>query len=481
MMNGVRGIGGLKTVKWQAFHGSLARRLAIRVLMFALVISLLPLLQLVIDSDPDKPMFVSSNECESEMGYLDPNSFLGRIFKPITPIAFPHLRSVMCNNNFNLTIDVVKELMGKKLVDNGAKALCIGQETSSYVSALRKFGFSNVDEIHRHPLFMSNQKQLVFELRFDDNSFEFVVVEDLSKVLVPAVLVSEVERILKPNGIGAMLVGMQSSNHDNLIRSASLVSSFLRNSNVIDVVSFGSFTLVAFRKKGKSLDSFEHYRLPTNCPSIKRNEPIVNNLEPLFDKKPKDDNKRIVYLPNLVGVPSKGKLVYVDMSTKSTANFSSSNWFLPSYPIDSKDFRTYIVDHNALVLTSHVKSPGVTFVYHPALGGKSVDDMSNALSDEIEDPFVDDEEFDFLVWFKETVELADFVVLKMNMGKAEMKFLSELFESGTICYVDELFLQLSSNDLDDGGGVGEGQTNVFKSLRSIGVFAHQWWGNMSSA
>ena len=44
-----------------AFHGSLARRLAIRTLMFALVTSILPLLQLVIDIDPAKPMFMSSN------------------------------------------------------------------------------------------------------------------------------------------------------------------------------------------------------------------------------------------------------------------------------------------------------------------------------------------------------------------------------------------------------------------------------------
>ncbi|KNA25269.1 hypothetical protein SOVF_007990 [Spinacia oleracea] len=473
-MGGVHNLGGFKTVKWQAFHGSLARRLAIRTLMFALVISMLPLLQLVIDIDPAKPMFMSSNGCDTEVGYFDPDSVLGRVLKPIAPFVFPHLRSGMCQDNVNLTISVVRELMGKNLLNFGAKALCIGKGTASAVSALRDFGFSNVDEIHRHPFFMLKQKQVVCELDFDDNSFDFVMANDLSKVSVPAILVSEVERILKSGGTGAILVGSEGSNHDSLIRSATTVSSFLKRSNVIDVVSLGSFTLVAFMKKGNKLGSFEQYRLPTNCPSIKRNKPIMNKMEPLVDKMPKANGKRVTYLPNLVGVPSTGKLVYIDMGAKEAANFSNSNWFLPSYPINSKAFSVYIVDHDAFVLTSHVKCPGVTFIYHPALGGSVVKDKSNSVNVHDEEPLIDDEEFDFVVWFKETVEVADFVVLKMNMGKAEMKFLSELFESGIICYVDELFLHFSDADRDDNG---ESHINLFQSLRSNGVFVHQWWGN----
>lgn len=474
MMGGVHNFGGLKAVKWQALHGSLARRLAIRTLMFALVISMLPLLQLVIDFDPAKPMFLNTDGCDTDVGFLDPNGIVGRVLKPIAPFAFPHLRSGMCQDNVNLTIDVVRELLGKNLLDYGAKALCIGQGTALAVSALREIGFSNVDEVHRHPFFMIKHKQVVCELDFDDNSFDFVIANDLSKVSVPAVLVSEVERILKSGGTAAMLVGSEGSNHDCLIRSATKVSSLLKRSNVIDVVSMGSFTMVAFKKRGNSVGSFDQYHLPTNCPSIKRNKPIMSKVEPLVDTKPKANDKRIAYLPNIVGVPSKGKLVYIDMGAKEAANFSDSNWFLPSYPIDSKAFSVYIVDHDALVLSSHVKSPGVTFIYHPALGGSVFKDKSNSFNEE--EPLIDDDEFDFLVWFKETVELADFVVLKMNMGKAEMKFLAELFESGSICYVDELFLHFSNADHDDSGVIGESHINLFKSLRSRGVFVHQWWG-----
>ncbi|KAF3493838.1 hypothetical protein DY000_02056090 [Brassica cretica] len=41
-----------------------------------------------------------------------------------------------------------------------------------------------------------------------------------------------------------------------------------------------------------------------------------------------------------------------------------------------------------------------------------------------EEPFVEDDSFDFLEWFKETTSFADFVVLKMNTSGAEMKSLS---------------------------------------------------------
>ncbi|KAL2933136.1 BEACH domain-containing protein A2, partial [Bienertia sinuspersici] len=106
MVNGANNLGGFNTVKWQAYNGSLARRLVIRTLMVALVISMLPLLQLLLDADPIKPMFLSSDGCDSDVGYIDPNSLVGRVLKPIAPFAFPNLRSEFCQDNVNLTIDV---------------------------------------------------------------------------------------------------------------------------------------------------------------------------------------------------------------------------------------------------------------------------------------------------------------------------------------------------------------------------------------
>lgn len=57
--------------------------------------------------------------------------------------------------------------------------------------------------------------------------------------------------------------------------------------------------------------------------------------------------------------------------------------------------------HNTSVLTSYVKSPGVTFIYHPGLAATKA-----SLGDQ-EEPFVEDDSFDFLAWFKETASFAD--------------------------------------------------------------------------
>ncbi|XP_074266819.1 uncharacterized protein LOC141590107 [Silene latifolia] len=473
-MGEMENLRGFKALKWQALHGSLARRLAIRTLMFAIVISMLPLMQLVFDVDPTKP-FWSFNGCGTDMGFMGPDSLLGRVLKPVTPTAFPHLRSGMCKEglSLNLTMDVVRELVSKNLVSYGGKALCIGDESSLAVSTLREMGFSDVDELQKHPFFMLKQKQVVCELDVVDNSYDFVIARDLRKVAIPALLVNEVERVLKPGGVAAMLVGTGSSSRDSLIRSATSISSFLQSSDIVDVVSLGSFDLVAFKKRPNRLGFFGQYRLPENCPSITRSKPLVDKMEPILDEKPKGNDNRISYLPSFVDVPSKGKLVYIDMGAKEAANFSNGNWFLPSYPIDSKAFSAYIVDHDALVLSSHVKSPGVTFIYHPALGG-NIKEKTNSYADA--EPLVDDDEFDFLIWFKETVEFADFVVLKMNVGKPEKKFLSELFESGIICFVDELFLHFPDLEHNENGREEDSHTDLIKSLRNVGVFSHQWWG-----
>ena len=126
------------------------------------------------------------------------------------------------------------------------------------------------------------------------------------------------------------------------------------------------------------------------------------------------------------------------------------------------------------MLLSYVKRPRVTFIYHPGLAGNIA--HKSGVDGEME-PFLGEEEFDFLVWFMETVQHADFVVLKMNAGEAEIKFLSDIFENGAICSVDELFLSCSES------GNGESETmssrercmDIYKGLRSNGVYVHQWW------
>ncbi|CAN6977373.1 unnamed protein product [Brassica rapa subsp. trilocularis] len=329
------------------------------------------------------------DECAVNFAFLGPFLFSGnglllstRFLKP----AWNYLESERCkDNNIKFTTQVVKELKG------------ISDARVAYVSP----------------------KVLAFKHR------KFVS-----------------ERLLKPSGTGAMLVGSD---------SVSPVSSLLKKSSVVHVASFGEHVLVVFRRIGE--DSF---RLDCSS-SVLNNRPYIGLLEPLLEEKKHSD---IHYLPEFIDLSSKKRLVYIDIGAADHLTTRSS-WFFPSYPIEKTAFNSYFVHHNASVLTSYVKSPGVTFIYHPGLAS-----TKERVARDQEEPFVEDDSFDFLEWFKETASFADFVVLKMNTSDAELKFLYELIKSGAICSVDELFLNCKGY---------RDCTSIIRSLRNSGVFVHQWW------
>ncbi|EEF42958.1 conserved hypothetical protein [Ricinus communis] len=458
----------LKASTLQILGGSIARRLLVRAFMLASALSIFPLVQLIIGSDPILLDSVKFHECDVPFTIKSKNLFQNRFLKPIW-------NSFECKEYVNLTTDVVRELMSKQLLlDYSAKALCVGEGSASAVYALRELGFVNACGAHRHPFFSLKHRKFVYELQYADNFFDFVFSRDLDEVSVPAILVLEIERVLKPGGIGAMLVGVNGLNPNGLIRSATPVSSLLKASNVVHVGYVQKYTLVVFQKRIEEVGYFERFVLPADCQSVMSNRPFMEQIEPLMENKERGFENKIAYLPSFLDVASRKTLVYVEIGASERLNSSVSNWFLPSYPVDHKAFNVYFVDHNTTVLLSCVKKPGVTFIYYPGLAGEK----ANASNYEFEDldPSLEDEGFDFLAWFRETVEPADFVVLKMKAGEAELKFLTDLFGSGAICLVHELFL--SCPDHVDGNGVtSKDCMNLFKSLRSSGVYVHQWWGD----
>ncbi|XVE61722.1 hypothetical protein DITRI_Ditri06bG0062500 [Diplodiscus trichospermus] len=464
-----------KTLKLMIFHGSLARRVLLRAFMVAAALSIVPLLQMLSGADPEMLYTLSTSaDCAIERGSSGltfPGTFL---FSKV----WGSFGSVQCEEDGNLTTSVVGELMGKQMLSYSAKALCVGAGSVSAAVALRDLGFSDVTGVFRHPFFSLKHKKFVYELGYEDNSYDFVLSRDLDKVSVPALLVLEIERVLRPSGIGAMLVGISGSDPTSLIRSATPVSSLLKASSVVHVDYVNEFTLVVFKKKLQNTTYFEQYRLPADCPSMTNNKAILDNIEPLVEEKPMGFEKSIAYLPKFVNISSKQRLVYIDIGAGEHLNSNVTSWFLPSYPVDHKAFSVYFVDHNTSVMLSYVKKPGINFVYHPGLaGGNKLASKDSDIVDD-SDPFVEDEGFDFLLWFKETVQYADFVVLKMNAGAVELKLLSDLFESGIICFIDELFLHCSSEYRINSGGVVKGDCmDLFKALRRTGVYVHQWWGD----
>lgn len=407
------------------------------------------------------------DECAVNFAFLGPFLFSGygllsnRFLKPV----LNYLESEKCKENIYLTTEVVRELTGMNLLSNDSNALCIGRRSVSAVLAMNRQGISDVSVAYMPPVFAFKHRKFTSELHYEDASFGFVFSMDLETVTVPASLVYEIERILKPGGTGAMLVGTISGSDSNeLVRSVSPVSSLLKNSSVVHVASLGEQVLVVFKRDGE--DSFRldqtHHDLPADCSSVLKNRPYIGLLEPLLEEKRSDFERRIHYLPEFIDHSSRKRLVYIDIGAADHVK-ASSNWFFPSYPIHRKAFNSYFVHHNTSILTSYVKSPGVTFIYHPGLAATKTTTAS--LGDQ-EEPFLEDDSFDFLAWFKETACFADFVVLKMNTSNTELKFLSELIKTGAICSVDELFLHCTGY---------RDCTGIFKSLRNSGVFVHQWW------
>ncbi|WCJ34580.1 hypothetical protein M5689_015880 [Euphorbia peplus] len=458
-----------KGFKVQIHGGSIARRVIFRAFMLALTLSLIPIVQILSGVDPVVLDNVHFDECDMITG--SKTLFQNRFLRPIWD-------SFECNEGVNLTTDVVRELMSKQLLDFSNRALCVGEGSASAVYALRELGFGNACGAHRHPFFSLRQREFVYELQYTDNAFDFVLSRYLDEVPVPALLVLEVERVLKPGGVGAMLVDGDGLNPNGLIRSATPVSSLLKASNVVHVGHVNGYTLVVFKKRIEKAGYFEQFILPGDCKSVANNRPFIELLEPLMEDNKgmefenEKENKKIAYLPSFVNVTdSEKRFVYVEIGAAERLHSGVSKWFLPSYPLDHKDFSVYFVDHNTSVLLSRIEKPGVNFVYYPGLAGDKAT-VSN-YDDEDLDPLEDDDGFDFLAWFKDTVEHADFVVVKMKAGEAELKFLTQLFESGVICSIDELFLSCKDH-VDDNGVVSKYCIDLFQSLRSSGVFVHQW-------
>ncbi|PNX78212.1 hypothetical protein L195_g015945 [Trifolium pratense] len=471
-----------KILNFQILNGSIKRRVFFRSILLAATISMVALLRLRALSDfnfgnlvPIATNFNCFADSDNNVTLNQPSSnfFQNRFWGVMN-----------CEKDVNLTVNVVTELMGMQFLNCEANTLCVGEGSSMAVKAMKQLGFSTVSGVYTNRFFSLKMKRFIYELDYQDCSFDFVLSRDLDKVSVPALLVLEVERVLKPNGIGALLVGAKSSHHNDLIRSATPVSSLLRSSSVVHVDSIDDeLNLVVFKKRSQNATTFFNHNqisLPADCPSLTLTKPLIDLMEPLVSEKPMLVSP-VSYLPKFVDVSARKRLVYIDIGVGELLNANVSDWFLPSYPIDQKDFNVYFVHYNTSIMLSYVKRPGITFVYHPGLAGKvtaEVDDIGD--KDEDLDHYGGEEEFDFLAWFKETVQYADFVVLKMNAGEVELKFLSDVFDSGAICFVDELFLRCPEKSDDDKTNALTSKENcmdVYKSLRSNGVYVHQLWGD----
>lgn len=441
-----------KFMKWHLPRGPLMKRVILRAFMLLLALIVVALMQIAREVRVAEPISMNFDDCYLDLSSNPEFNLTGNLNSTAnSALPLSGDSPVLCKESENLTKVVFKALMEKNFLQSNARALCVGEKSAYAVLALRHLGFFDVLGVERHPFFSLFKRRFVYELDFEDNHFDFVFSEDLDRVSIPALLVLEMERVLRPGGTGAMLVG-----------SIPAIS-FLKSSIVVHECGVGSFKLVVFKKKPESFASFEHFQLPANCPSFKNNKPYMKHIEPLTDKISSQFEPHIAYLPNSMNISSRNKLTYINLGAGEYAKASLTNMLKPYCSKHHPSFEVFIIDHRPSVLSSYITDPGFNFVYHPALGGDTA--PADITSDEFLSAPMDDEGFDFVRWFNETVSDGDFVVLMMKAKLEELKILVELFKSGEICHVDELFLHCSDC------------TNLLTSLRNSGVYVHQWFGN----
>jgi hypothetical protein len=243
-----------KSFKIHNPFGSLARTMFSRILLLAFAISIVSLLYSLPTMDfgslaPKTYDCVVEFEDDSNLT-VKPGSYLFQ--SRILNTFWGSFDSMNCKKEINLVSSVVKELIGQRLLWNSeAESLCIGEYSDIAVSSMQNLGFSKVIN---HRFISFNKKNFVYKLdHYRDFSFDFVLLNDLEKVAVPALLVLEVERILKPNGIGALiLTGDYSHNSVDMLRIASPIS-LLRFSSILHVGFVNNnHGLVVFQKSSES-------------------------------------------------------------------------------------------------------------------------------------------------------------------------------------------------------------------------------------
>ncbi|XP_057778380.1 uncharacterized protein LOC130997137 [Salvia miltiorrhiza] len=461
----------LNFLKWQLLRGPIVRRVLLRAFMLVLALIVISMMQIAREVRVIEPIISNIDDCPLNVGS---NHGLNRT-NLSKGFAFPVL-GAPCVESENLVRAVFEELMEKKLLHSDARALCVGEGSSSAAVALRGLGLTNAVGVDRHPFFSLFQRRFVYELAFEDGSFDFAFSRDLDRVSVPALLVLEIERVLRPGGTGAMLVGGRRLYSGGLVRSAATVASFLKSSDVVQLCGFGSFSVVIFKKRLENSASFQQFRLPADCPSVATNKPFMKYIEPLALRRSGLVEPKLSYLPDFMNISTRNKLVFINIGAGEFAKKRVAK-MSKSYRSNSNHLaplQVFVVDHKPSVLSSYVTDPGTNFVYYPALGGDAAATVAEMSSDEHLVAPLHDEAFDFSSWFDGTVSNGDFVVIMMNAKSVELDILVEMFKSGAICRVDELFLRC-----EDTAGyktMPGNCTALFTSLRESGVYVHQWFG-----
>ncbi|KAJ0980450.1 hypothetical protein J5N97_008705 [Dioscorea zingiberensis] len=148
----------------------------------------------------------------------------------------------------------------------GGRAISVGPDPGFAAATMRRLGFSAV---------VAASATACCGLPFDDGSFDFAFSAALDRVRVPARVVLEMERVIRPGRLG-VVYKLRSGpvRPDGLMKAAAPVASLLRLSDVIGARFVNGSGLVVFKKRGKGgpstvrLGSGECEEKMTKMPSL---------------------------------------------------------------------------------------------------------------------------------------------------------------------------------------------------------------------
>ena len=123
----------------------------------------------------------------------------------------------------------------KEFLTDGGKALGICARTGQEIVALKNLGMDSIGvDIAPHPPLVIQGD--AHDLPFEDNEFDFVFSNSFDHSIYPDKFLSEMQRVLKPNGFGLLHLQLTESvdNYaENIIVDSSSVKDLLKDSTVV--------------------------------------------------------------------------------------------------------------------------------------------------------------------------------------------------------------------------------------------------------
>ena len=125
----------------------------------------------------------------------------------------PVKREKWLGEEWRLKIDGFKKEFTKisSFLTNDKKCLCLGARTGQEVAALKELGINDVtgvDIVAHEPLVIEGD---IHNLSFEDNTFDFVYTNILDHSIEPQKAISEIERVLKFDGIAFIQIQLDIS------------------------------------------------------------------------------------------------------------------------------------------------------------------------------------------------------------------------------------------------------------------------------